>query len=98
MNARNQKMCFRREGLKTDNTIIMDVYITGIVIRIRPLSDDDLPKFKHITNAAFVEIEDFENDYAKMFAFHNMNIVAFNSRFKTILLYKTDGTIVEYGE
>ncbi len=97
MNTRQLELCLIKNGLKAEDTIVLDVYTTGSVTRVRPLDEtNDLYKFNHITAADFVKIEDFENDYAKMFLWHNTNLVAFNDDNETILLYKTDGTIINY--
>ena len=98
MNKRCLNIVLIRDGLKYEDTIILETYTTGSVVRVRPLYEKDLPIFKHITGAAFEKIDDFETDHAKIFLFHNFNVVAFDETGKTKLLYKKDGTIITYEE
>ncbi len=94
MNTRTQSLCLIREGLKLANTIILIVDVAKE--EVEPKYEKDMAVFQHVADKKDLEIEDLEDDYAAIFLFHGINLVAFNDNNETILLYKTDGTVIDY--
>lgn len=94
MNERGINICLIREGLTLENTLLLSIDTDKE--EITPLYEDDEYIFEHITDAKKLDITELQTTYAKMFLLHNLNIIAFNDKYQTQLLYKLDGTTKEY--
>ena len=91
MNDRTLKVALIREGVALKNTMMLS--FDSVREELEPLYESDAAKFLHIANKRTLTLQEFEDDYAEIFNFHGLNVIALDSKGKTQLLNKVDGTV-----